>query len=69
MISSIPTFSAKKLVFTPKLTRFILLGIGIIFIVFLAEPWLAIPLIAYSYLLTIPFSFWAARKLPAKSRT
>ncbi len=68
MISNIPTFSAKKLVFTPKLARFILLAVGVLFIVFISEPWLAIPLLAYGYLLSIPISIWLSRKPTKKSR-
>jgi phosphatidylserine synthase len=68
MISNLPTFSAKKLVFSPKLARFILLAVGMLFIVFISEPWAAIPLIAYGYLLTIPFSVWLAKKQEKKSR-
>lgn len=68
MISNLPTFSAKKLVFSPKLARFILLAVGMLFIVFISEPWAAIPLIAYGYLLTIPVSVWLAKKQEKKSR-
>lgn len=68
MISNIPTFSVKKLTFSPRMTRFILLCMGVLFIILISEPWLAIPIVAYGYLLTIPISAVLAYKQEKKSR-
>lgn len=67
MISNIPSFSIKKLAFSPKLTKVILLGFGVLFIVLLSDPWLAIPLISLGYLLSLPYSRHLARKHGGKS--
>ena len=69
MISNIPSFSIKKLAFSPKLTRFILLGFGVLFIILLAEPWLAIPVVAYGYVLSLPYSAYLAKRQEKKSRS
>lgn len=56
LISRIPTFSGKKLAFNPRSASLILFGVAVIFILFLSEPWLVIPVIAGIYLAGIPVS-------------
>jgi CDP-diacylglycerol--serine O-phosphatidyltransferase len=69
MISNIPTFSIKKLAFSPKQTRFVLLFVGVLFIILISEPWLAIPLVGLGYLLSLPASIYLAKRQEKKSRS
>ena len=69
MISNISTFSIKKLAFSPKQTRFILLFVGVLFIILISEPWLAIPLVGLGYILSLPVSIYQAKRQDKKSRS
>ena len=57
LVSKIPTFSFKKISISPKATIFILLGIGIIFISLLNNPFETLLAFSLLYLISIPVSF------------
>lgn len=69
MISRIPTFSAKKMAFSPHFGSFILFGAALIFILFMTEPWLVVPVLGGAYLLSIPASLaWYYRQARTRPR-
>ena len=57
LVSKIPTLSLKKISISPKTTVFILLGIGIIFISLLNNPFKTLLVLSLVYLISIPISF------------
>ena len=57
LVSKIPTLSLKKISISPKATVFILLGIGIIFISLLNNPFETLLTLSLIYLISIPVSF------------
>ena len=57
LVSKIPTLSLKKISISPKTTVFILLGIGIIFISLLNNPFETLLALSLVYLISIPVSF------------
>ena len=57
LVSKIPTLSLKKISISPKATIFILLGIGIIFISLLNNPFETLLAFSLIYLISIPVSF------------
>ena len=57
LVSKIPTLSLKKISISPKATIFILLGIGIIFISLLNNPFETLLVLSLIYLISIPISF------------
>jgi CDP-diacylglycerol--serine O-phosphatidyltransferase len=57
LVSKIPTLSLKKISISPKATIFILLGIGIIFISLLNNPFETLLAFSLLYLISIPVSF------------
>ena len=57
LVSKIPTLSFKKISISPKATIFILLGIGIIFISLLNNPFETVLILSLAYLISIPISF------------
>ena len=57
LVSKIPTLSLKKISISPKATIFILLGIGIIFISLLNNPFETLLVFSLVYLISIPISF------------
>ena len=57
LVSKIPTLSLKKISISPKATIFILLGIGIIFISLLNNPFETLIALSLIYLISIPVSF------------
>lgn len=69
MVSTLPTFSLKKLVVKPRLGRLVLLGVGILFILLFSEPWMVIPVLSAGYLLSIPVSAALAKKQEQKARS
>ena len=56
LISKIPTFSFKKVKIRPKLTIFILFGIGVCLIFLIFFTFKALLLFSLGYFLSIPFS-------------
>ena len=58
LVSKIPTLSFKKISISPKATIFILLGIGIIFISLLNNPFETLLVLSLVYLISIPVSFF-----------
>ena len=58
LVSKIPTLSLKKISISPKATIFILLGIGIIFISLLNNPFETLLALSLIYLISIPVSFF-----------
>ena len=57
LVSNVPTLSLKKISISPKATVFILLGIGIIFISLLNNPFETLLILSLAYLISIPVSF------------
>ena len=57
LVSKIPTLSLKKISISPKATVFILLGIGVIFISLLNNPFETLLALSLVYLISIPVSF------------
>ena len=58
LVSKIPTLSLKKISISPKATVFILLGIGVIFISLLNNPFETLLVLSLVYLISIPVSFF-----------
>ena len=57
LVSKIPTLSLKKISISPKATVFILLGIGVIFISLLNNPFETLLALSLVYLISIPVSY------------
>lgn len=58
MISTIPTFSSKKVSINKKYAAIFLLCIAMITAGMILEPWIILPLIGILYLCSIPFSIF-----------
>ena len=58
LISKIPTFSFKRIAISPKLTIFILLGIGVIFVLLVFFTFKTLLFICLIYLISIPISYF-----------
>lgn len=56
MISTVPTFSCKKVNVKKKYVPFLLLSAGILIGGVLLAPWVVLPLIGVGFLISIPFS-------------
>lgn len=63
MVSRVPTFSVKRLRVRPDQIMPTLIGaaLGVTFLV--TEPWLTLSVLSVVYLLSIPVSFWTARRM------
>ena len=57
LVSKVPTLALKKISISPKTTVFLLLGIGIIFISLLNNPFETLLVLSLIYLISIPISF------------
>ena len=66
LVSKIPTLSLKKISISPKATVFILLGIGVIFISLLNNPFETLLALSLIYLISIPVSFIMYKKKDRK---
>lgn len=63
MVSTVPTFSIKKLKIPQKLVFFVFIVLGLLIASLVTEPWLTISALGVGYLLSIPFSYRVARKM------
>jgi CDP-diacylglycerol--serine O-phosphatidyltransferase len=63
MVSRLPTFSLKKVTIPHKYVLPVLLGMALLAAAILSEPWILLSLFCLGYLLTIPFSVKAYKKL------
>ena len=62
LISKIPTFSFKKISISPKLTVFILFGIGVVFVSFVFFTFETLLITGLIYFATIPISFFIYKR-------
>ena len=62
LISKIPTFSFKKISISPRLTIFILFGIGVVFVSFVFFTFETLLIIGLIYFATIPVSFFIYKR-------
>jgi CDP-diacylglycerol---serine O-phosphatidyltransferase len=62
LVSKIPTLSLKKIIISPRVTVFLLLGAGIVFIALLFYTLEALLIFGISYLISIPISIIIYRK-------
>ena len=62
LVSKIPTLSLKKISISPKMTIFLLLLIGIIFISLLSYTFETLLIFSIFYLISIPISFLIYKK-------
>ena len=67
MISSVPTFSIKKLKIPQKFALPLLAGLTLLVAAMITRPWLTLSLIGVIYLVGIPFSVRYARRLKKTS--
>ena len=61
-VSTIPTFSLKKIYVLKKYLSVIMVGLGCTMILLISYPWIVIPLILICYFLSIPVSIYKYRK-------
>lgn len=62
LISKIPTFSFKKISISPRLTVFILFGIGVVFVSFVFFTFETLLITGLIYFATIPISFFIYKR-------
>lgn len=63
MVSTIPTFSMKKISVDRKYVRWLLLLAGSLIAGILLEPWVTLPLVGLVYCVSIPFSILRHRRM------
>lgn len=63
MISSVPTFSIKRLKIPQKFALPLLAGLTLVVAAMITRPWLTLSLVGFVYLIGIPFSVRYARRL------
>ncbi len=68
-ISAIPTFSLKNISLTKNQVPLVILLISFFFIFSFSFPWLALCVIIFSYMLSLPFLYFQAKKLLKTSTT
>ncbi len=66
MASRLPTFATKKLVIHKEYISFILVFVGLLVGVLIMAPWITLTILGLVYIITIPFSFKAYKKLSKK---
>lgn len=69
MVSTVPTFSAKKIVVTKAYVPWLLLVAVFLIAAILFEPWVTIPLIGMMYCLSIPCSIIKHRRMTAADKS
>ena len=68
LVSKIPTLSLKKISISPKATVFILLGIGTLFISLLYYTFETLLILSFTYLISIPISFFMYKRQSKKEK-
>ncbi|AIF80662.1 CDP-diacylglycerol--serine O-phosphatidyltransferase [endosymbiont of Acanthamoeba sp. UWC8] len=56
MVSSVPTFSFKKININRKYVTLMLVSVGLLIASMVLEPWITLPIVGLTYLLLIPLS-------------
>ncbi|CAL7963831.1 CDP-diacylglycerol---serine O-phosphatidyltransferase [Alphaproteobacteria bacterium] len=62
MVSRIPTFAAKHMKIKRIYVPLLLFGSAIFVVSMLLEPWIVMPLVAFGYIISLPFCFFYVRK-------
>lgn len=62
MASRIPTFATKKLIIRKEYISLFLVFAGLLIGIIIMEPWITLPIIALTYILSIPLSIMSFRK-------
>ena len=68
MISTVPTFSFKRLKMKRRHALLVLILVGLVLASLTAEPWLTISSVVLAYLVSIPFSWLSYRRQDAAWR-
>ncbi len=63
LVSTIPTFSTKKIVITKDYVPLFFVIVGFTVAIIIIQPWIALPILATIYLLSIPLSITTYKKL------
>lgn len=63
MVSRLPTFSLKRIKVAPDLVPLLLVGVGLILVFLVTEPWVTLSAMAGLYLLMMPVSWAVARRM------
>lgn len=63
LVSTLPTFSGKKIRIRHEFVSLVLVIAGVMFIALLIEPWITLPVMGIAYVSSFPFSVWYYFKL------
>ena len=69
MISSIPTYSFKKVKLSPKLVLPLMVTVGLVIASMLSAPWVTLSGILAAYMISIPFAVRSYRTICKRTRT
>lgn len=67
LVSTLPTFSGKKIRIRHEFASLAMLVAGVVFIALFMEPWITLPLMGLVYVLSFPFSVWYYLHLKQKN--
>ena len=69
MVSSIPTYSFKKVKLSPKLVLPLMVTVGLVIASMLSAPWVTLSGILAAYMISIPFAVRSYRTICKRTRT
>jgi len=69
MVSSIPTYSFKKVKLSPKLVLPLMITVGLVIASMLSAPWVTLSGILAAYMISIPFAVRSYRTICKRTRT